>query len=301
MNGEQARPAMIAATLMRRARLHRQLGVGIAVYGCALCGDGSGAVRGAPLGSSQPGLSRPMRAAQVERATVRVESARSQAGDLFVPLAWNQSGEPESVLTPEHARHVKEIGLSLLLPGLVQWQSGERAKGGVFLLADAACWASAMGFRIQGNLRRDSYIEMARIYAGVRASEGRTNDYYRLIGLLPSNELYDELVRRDARRIHEDDLAGREAYFEANRIPDDLAWEWESDRARDRYRQKRNDTQRSFRRSRNLLGLAVANRLVAMVDAVMGRDSAGRSTIRVVPDGTDGHLGAQLTWTTHLP
>lgn len=197
-------------------------------------------------------------------------------------------------------RHLSSIGLSLLLPGSAQLKAGRTGRGLLFLGAEGAIWTAFAAFRVQGGLRRDSYLEMARLFAGVEHPEGRDDDYYRLLGLISSSDVYDIVVRSDARRFYPDDLEAREAYVAEHRIPNDRAWQWESDAARERYRAKRNDSQSAYRASRNMIGLAVVNRLAAMFDAVLAERDGGSAThLRLVPGGERGT--ACLAITRELP
>ncbi len=203
---------------------------------------------------------------------------------------------PRSDAGEVERERMKRIGLSLLLPGSAQLRAGDTTRGIAFLAADLACWTGFAAYRLQGAERRESSIEMAHVYAGVQAAEGRTEDYYRLLGVWASSETYDALVRDDARFVHEDDLVGREEYFQANRIPADKAWQWESFAAQQRYSEKRNESKRSNRLARNLAGLAVVNRLVAMFDATVlsGRDSDGATHLQFRPSVKSGRVGARL-------
>jgi hypothetical protein len=191
------------------------------------------------------------------------------------------------------------LALSLVCPGLGHLQSGRPGRAAPYLLAEAALWTTFGVSRVQGAWRRDSYAEMARLDAGVRTPDDQTDSYYRLIGAWPSSDLYNELIRREARAVHPDDLAGRTAYFETHRVPDDVAWSWESQTAWDRFREKRNDSRRAFRRARNMLGLAAANRVVAMIDATLlvHRDGGARALrLEVIPRGEPGAAAVQLSW-----
>jgi hypothetical protein len=165
-------------------------------------------------------------------------------------------------------------------------------------VAEGAIWTTFGVSRVQGSWRRDSYVEMARLDAGVAEPEGRADSYYRLIGAWPSSDLYNEVVRREARTFHPDDLEARAAYFEANRVSADIAWRWESQAAWDRYHEKRSESRRAYRRARNMLGLALANRVAAMIDAaLLAQRDSGRSALRleVAPGDEPGAGAVQLT------
>lgn len=163
---------------------------------------------------------------------------------------------------------LKVLGLSLLLPGLGHRALGYPERSTALMTADAAIWTSFVTFRVQGSIRKDGYVEMAKTGAGVEQPDGRSDEYYRLLGSYSSSELYDDEIRRDARARFPYDLQARATYFDQHRVPDDQRWEWASSAEWKRYRDKRGDSLHSIKRSHYMLGLAVANRLVAAVDAL---------------------------------
>ena len=163
---------------------------------------------------------------------------------------------------------LKILGLSLLLPGLGHRALGHMGRAEAMMSAEAGIWIGYGSLRIQGQIRKDSYVEMAQAFAGVPKAGGRSDDYYRLLGDFRDSSQYNDEVRRDARARFPDDLAGRAAYFESHRMPADRVWSWDSSADWRRYRDKRGDSLRSFKRSQYMIGLAVANRLFAAVDAM---------------------------------
>lgn len=163
---------------------------------------------------------------------------------------------------------LKLLALSLLLPGLGHRSLGESDRFYGFVTAEASIWGVFTGYNLQGKIRKDSYVEMAHLSAGVSKARGRSDEYYRLLGVYFSSDQYDDEIRRDARARYDDDLAARADYYEKNRIRDDQAWRWASSEALDRYRQKRNDSNRSYKRAGYMIGIAAANRLLAAVDVI---------------------------------
>jgi hypothetical protein len=200
-------------------------------------------------------------------------------------------------------KNLKMLGLSFLLPGLAQFTHGEKTRGAAFMAVEGGIWTGYAAFRIQGGIRKDSYIEMAKLHAGVRSPKGESDEYYRLLGNWPSSELYDEyVVAMEGRTLYPDDLEARAAYVEAHRIPDDRAWAWESQSAWDRYRQKRNDSRASFRRGRNMIAFAVANRVVAALDAALFlRTPSAARTVRLEMVPGETPFSAELRLSCALP
>lgn len=240
--------------------------------------------------------------------SVRTVGSRSfgSAGEVgLVPgmqpsRAWEQmSGDGASSTTARNP-HLRSIGLSILLPGLAQYQMGHTLRATGYFAAEAAFWSAFAAYRVQGSNREDSYHQMAELFAGVQDPGSRDDEYYKTIAGWPSSELYNEIVvRREARQEHGDDLAAREAYYESNKIQGDEAWSWVSDAARERYRDKRNDAQRSFKNSRNMIGLAVANRLVSMIDAVLLERRHSSLRLELAPDRAS--QGARISISRAVP
>ncbi|MCA9728292.1 MAG: hypothetical protein KC729_11455 [Candidatus Eisenbacteria bacterium] len=215
--------------------------------------------------------------------------------------AWAQmAGDGAPTGRSIQSRNLKSLGLSLLLPGLAQLEMGHKLRASVFFTAEGAFWTAFAAYRIQGAQREDSYVQMAEVFAGVDHANGRDDDYYRNLAGWPSSELYNEyVVRRDARTRYGDDLEAREAYYEDNRISGEDAWSWTSDSARERYADKRSDAKRSYKHSRNMIGLAVANRLVSMIDAVLLERRDSKLRVELAPE--PGAQGARLALRRELP
>ncbi len=142
---------------------------------------------------------------------------------------------------------------------------------------EAALWGAFGVFEVKGKIRRDSYVEMAELFGGVSDASGRSSEYYRLLGSFRTSAEYDDEVRRDARSRMGNDLQGRADYFERHRIRDELAWSWVSIEEWQRYKNKRQQSNAAYKRAGTMVGLAVANRLLAAVDAlrIAHRTSSG--------------------------
>jgi hypothetical protein len=184
--------------------------------------------------------------------------------------SWGAPEPREGETLPSDASpgRLKLLGLSLLLPGLGQRSLGATNRGYAFMGVEAAIWSAFGVFQVQGNRREDSYVEMAKLFAGVPSPSGRDSDYYRLLGSYRSSDEYDDEVRRDARARYGGDLQGRADYFEQHRIQDDQVWYWSSKSDWQRYKDKRQDSNTAYKHAETMIGLAVANRLIAAVDAL---------------------------------
>jgi len=215
------------------------------------------------------------------------------------------AGSPrESAGRVIEAGRLKVLGLSLLVPGLGHWRLGERDRAYAFMGAEATVWGSYSVFRVQAKLRQDSYVEMAELFAGVDDASGRSDSYYRRLGAYRSSDLYDEEIRREARQVHPNDLEARERYFDRHRVPVEQQWSWSSTERWDRYRTKRNDSNRALKKADYMLGVALANRLLAAVDAIRiysGHSASGKMSMRFAPDAICPDDGARLVLTYRIP
>ena len=113
----------------------------------------------------------------------------------------------------------------------------------------------------------------------------------------------DHVVRRLARTEGGDDLKAREAWYEANKVQGNETWNWSSDVARQEFATKRSDAQNSFKKSRNMIGLAVVNRVVAMIDAVLlsGRVEGSAYRLDMSQERDGGELVSRIALRRSVP
>ncbi|MEZ4649256.1 MAG: hypothetical protein R3E97_10860 [Candidatus Eisenbacteria bacterium] len=169
---------------------------------------------------------------------------------------------------------------------------------------EAALWTGFFGYRIQAWNREETYEEMAGLYAGVAPDAPLDDDFYKTLAGWPSSDLYNEiLVRRLAREEAGDDIDAREAWYEANKVQGNETWSWSSDAARKEFAEKRSEAQNSFKKSRNMVGLAVVNRVVAMIDAVLlsGRTQDGAYRLDVSQERDGGEFVSRIALRRNLP
>jgi len=156
---------------------------------------------------------------------------------------------------------------SLTVPGWGQATLGRRTSAKVFGLLETGVWTSFVAFRVQQQLRRDSYEVTARLFAGIDL-DGRDDEFRRIVGFFPSSEDYNRLVvRRDAANLYYDDPARYSQYIVEHELKGEDAWAWASPESYERYQEQRKLTRKAGLRANAMLGLAIANRLVSAVHA----------------------------------
>ena len=255
------------------------LGVLIFGLGAAPAGAGPG-----PVGGSGP---------------VLIPDRLFDSGDVL----RQAQAEPGLDLTGAGQRKTTQKAMlySLLLPGLGEYYLGHTTRAKAFFVAEGAVWTAFTVFRVQGNHRRELYREYAEINAGVPVRDD--DDYYRVIGNFDSADgpySANEQVRREARAIYPNQPDKQEEYFQDHAYLGDNAWEWGGTDQRLRFKDMRSSSIDSYHRADLSIGLAVANRILSVLDAGVlaarqhrDEDSAGRLSWDI-DSGREGP-GARIT------
>jgi hypothetical protein len=196
------------------------------------------------------------------------------AAPQAAPAEPQKPPEPAGTSAPaEPARRVnprKALMLSLLLPGLGELYSGHKGRATGFFISEGAIWANFAAWEIAGHLRKDNYIEQARLNAGV-GTDSESDDYWRLVGIYARSsgsgpDSYEDELRRDARNEFPGDPAAQDAWV-AERLPTgNRAWNWTSASLQDDYRRTRQNSSRAFSRAKFSFALAILNRLASAID-----------------------------------
>ena len=173
----------------------------------------------------------------------------------------------------------KALLFSLMLPGAGEVYMGHTGRAEAMFAAEAGIWASFAYFRIQGDMREDSYKEIARMSAGV--TREMDDFYYKMLAYYVSNEDFNVDIIRDARLRFPDDRAMQIEYFDEHAYLGDDAWQWDSLDRMNEYARIRTLSRQSDRRATLTTGFAVLNRMISMIDVYLsyklGND-AGRSS-----------------------
>jgi hypothetical protein len=174
----------------------------------------------------------------------------------------------------------KAMLYSLLIPGLGQQVIGREERARVFYGVEAAIWTSFVAFRLQGDGRRDRYIDFAEFNAAVSA-EGKDDTYWRTIAQYersdPGPFSANELVRRQARALYPGDFDRQQQYISENSYVGDDAWDWQNADNLARYRDLRSRSIDSYDRAEFSIAMAIAHRIVSMIDAARLAGSINRA------------------------
>ncbi|MDP8228303.1 MAG: hypothetical protein P9M15_02485 [Candidatus Electryoneaceae bacterium] len=178
-------------------------------------------------------------------------------------------------------RRGKAFRKSLVLPGWGQISSGNKLKGYIFLGAETALIAGAIGYQMYGNWLEDDYTDFAGHHAGFVGD--RSHQFYVDIGNWLDRQSYNEQRIRDRN-------------FDAlyNNPADD--WQWDSDENRRHFKAMRISSDRSKQLVIFMVGGIIINHLASAIDAARGTGSTGSSddqrTVSILP--TEDGRGLQI-------
>lgn len=229
---------------------------------------------------------------------------------LLAPFQGEGQERPEPVADPFP---VREVLLSVLLPGSGHHLAGE-ARWIAYSGIELASWVILTDARRHGEGLRDAYRDLAWRVARHRPEPRRDGDfgYYEKLLKFPASGSFDRepawpgiqpetdpsthngaiwqlateiYFPRGAPPPDEDSPAYRRAleYYQSRGIPDDLAWNWAGNTSgRDAYGRLLRDSDEAMRRSFQVGGVLLANRVLAAVDLfVASRAGSGDLPLRV--------------------
>jgi hypothetical protein len=220
-----------------------------------------GAVPASPLGGASP-LTSALTIPPTALAPGSILERRTQARREARPTA--ETPPMPELFTAERARILLR---SLTLPGWGQATVGRRGAAAVFGLAEVGVWASFTAFRIQEQMRRESYERTARLLAGIEL-RGRDKEFRRIVGSFISSDEYNQLVvYRDAANLYYDDPVKYRQYIAEHQLRGADTWNWDSEGDLLRYRGQQKSAERAALRANGALMVALVNRLVSAVHA----------------------------------
>jgi hypothetical protein len=190
-----------------------------------------------------------------------------------------ETSPPPAAIQPERSaaradkNPKKALLLSFLLPGAGEMYSGHNGRATGFFISEGVIWANYVTWQIAAHLRRDNYVEQARLNAGM-GTTSESDDFWRLVGLYTRSsgsgpDSYEDALRRDARNEFPSDPAAQDAWV-AERLPTgNRAWNWTSAEAQKNFRDTRHSSTRAFQHAKYSFALAILNRVASVIDTQM--------------------------------
>lgn len=157
----------------------------------------------------------------------------------------------------------KAAMLSALLPGLGEYYVGNRSKAKYFFGAEALTWVGFFAFRTYGGWKEDDMIRLAAEKADADL-EDKDDEFLDWVGFYQSIDEFNTLGRvGDPDRPYLEDTPENH-------------WLWLSDADREAYRELKNSSRSAYRRSDFMIGVAVVNRIISVIDAVRDAKRSNR-------------------------
>lgn len=222
-------------------------------------------------------------------ATIAAQAEVSLAPSQLESKSLTQADSPQETQSYTEVQQEKQreskipwkaFLLSAALPGLGEHYAGSSVKSKAFMAAEIGLWSAFISFRHLGDWRKDDYKMQAVTAAGADVS-GKDDRYFDVLGFYDSREEYNKVAGAyDHSRVYYPDT---KSYF----------WNWESDAAREKYRELKNDSKSYYRNANFSLGLILANHLISAADAYWSvkrynrRIESGFSGVdlKLLPDG----------------
>ena len=164
----------------------------------------------------------------------------------------------------------KAMLYSAILPGLGEIYTKNPLKAGFFLGAEFAILFSYFRFKSETEWKIDSYEQFA--YSITDIPKDRQDSYYQLIQDFISSESYNEGIIRDARNyflIYKNDPLGYEEYLEKYLIPEDMEWDWETNKNWSKFYKLRRQKQDLEICANFAVAGLILNRLVSILDSAI--------------------------------
>ena len=176
----------------------------------------------------------------------------SLARTEFDSQTENKAG---SASAPRKVSMIKAGLYSALLPGLGEYYVGHRSKAKIFFVVEAATWVSFFSLHFYGNWKEDDLVQFAAENANANL-ENKNDEFRDWVGFYDDIDQFNSLGR-----VQDQDRA----YLVDNA---ENHWRWQSAEAQSTYRYLKNRSREAYRRRDFMVGLAVVNRLVSIIDAI---------------------------------
>jgi hypothetical protein len=190
----------------------------------------------------------------------------SSVGTLYSDEDFEDS--PELDAGSNSKSRYKAALYSLLVPGGGQYYLGKKRTARYFFTAEALTWIGFFSFRTYGNWKKNDYLDYAAVHANAQL-DGKSDEFISWVGFYEN--------------IREFNTFGRAWDPERAYLPDtpENHWEWRSPDERQEFRDLRNRSKEAYRKADFMIGLAIVNRVISVIDAIR---SAGRMERRIDGD-----------------
>ena len=164
---------------------------------------------------------------------------------------------------PRKVSFIKAGLYSALIPGLGEYYVGHHSKARIFFAVEAATWVSFFTLHFYGNWKEDDFIQFAAENANANL-ENKSDEFRDWVGFYDDIDQFNSLGRvQDQERPYLVDNAENH-------------WRWQSAEAQSTYRHLKNRSREAYRRRDFMVGLAIVNRFVSIIDAVRDARRARR-------------------------
>ncbi len=198
-------------------------------------------------------------ASQAEKLNLTYSDLLIQTTPISSRLASAQGDDDRAYLDMSQKGSEKQISmkkamvLSMLFPGAGQYYADSKFKGQVFMGVEASIWAGFISYQVYGGWKKDDYKDFAAAHAGVDNSD-KDEEFYDWVGFYENREEFNQF--------------GRLYYPDRAYLPDNGSydWQWDSESNRATFKEIKDQSKTALRNSTFMIGLAIANRIIAGID-----------------------------------
>lgn len=195
---------------------------------------------------------------QAMRAELSQNSWRaSMSGPFKVDEDADQPVSTFNHAQPGQKSLVRAGLLSAVLPGAGQFYVGDKKSARIFFAADIVTWIGYLSFKTYANWKEDDYVRYAAIHANA-VIDGKSKEFIDLVGFYTDINEYNRLGRAFDPE--------REYLFDT---PENH-WRWKSEAEQYQFRDLKNRSREADRRADFMIGVAIVDRVIAVIDAVRG-------------------------------
>ena len=178
---------------------------------------------------------------------------------LLLFIVFNLFAQEQSIL--------KNIALSAVIPGLGELKTNNYTKTGIFFTTEIGIWFSYFRFKEEMKWSENSYQQFA--FSKTQIPVNSSDDYYQNLQDYRSSDVYNENVELYARNVfllYYNDPDGYEEFLNNNLIPDNEAWDWETDKNWNKYKQLRRKKQDYEIYTKFAFASIILNRVISVID-----------------------------------